>query len=177
MFLDEKLTNKFKLLKSAPIFFEDNLVEQSRLNFIQVYADGLPYFRASLKGHNLILKNYLEEMNVPFRLFDPHLKNVPFVKGDYYELVGLGIISKSYSLDKESKEYTSKYLIDYSSSDNTYFDYRPEFGVECSYEEYRYINPNKQHFLEIIEYFDKGLVFLENSFLEEILAEEDDESI
>jgi len=38
MFLDDKLTNKFKLLKSAPLFFEENLVKQSRLNFIQVYA-------------------------------------------------------------------------------------------------------------------------------------------
>ncbi len=155
-----KLGETFLLKNQKPVFFENNLVEHDRLNFIQVYAKGLPYFRASLKDYNLILKNFLEKMNIYFSAYSPDLK-VPLVKGDDYELVGLGTISKAYSLDKKSKNYLDKYFIENSYSNNTYRDYRPGLSVECYYNKYNQIYPDKQHFLDIIEYFDKGLVFLD----------------
>nr|MBI4156214.1 hypothetical protein [Candidatus Woesearchaeota archaeon] len=174
MVLDEKIkAEETFLLNGKAVLFEDNLFKNDSLNFIQVYTKGLPYFRASLKNPNLILKNFLGEMSISFPTFGPDLE-VPLVKGDDYELVGLGAVSKAYSLDKKSKDYIDKYLIEDLYID-AYYDYRPELAIECSYKEYSSLSPNKQHFLDIIEYFDKGLIFLgeKNPIIEDIPDEND----
>ena len=169
------LNNKLKILKNRKVVsFEDfGILESNRaLNFIQIYVDDFPYFRASSEKPYRILEKFLKELNVSFETVD-YTSSFPVIEGDNYKLVGLGNISGVYSLDKDTKKCMDKYFIDESSDDNYIY-----IGGQWDYiyRDYEKLKPNEKHFLDIIDYFSKGLVFpgVRNSFVKEIFIEEDE---
>ncbi len=163
--------NKFEILKNRKVvLFEEGDCCEPDLTptFIQIYVNNLPYFRVSHNKPWITLEKFLREFNISFeRDFS---SNVPLVDGNNYKLVGVGEIFEVHSLDKKTRDFRDKYLVQESSHDNNIY-----IGGQWDYIYKGYdLKPNAKHFLEIIDYFSKDLVFLvDDLFSENVLPEED----
>jgi hypothetical protein len=119
-------------------------------NFIQIYFNNLPYFRAGEEKHHELLEKFLNEVNITDFKRDSVYSFVPAVKGNLYELVGAGKITEASIIKKnKSNELLRGYIA-------------IRAGVD-----YYNLYPSVEHISKILKYFEEPLIFAGSKYMTE----------
>ncbi len=129
------------------------LINGGKANFIQVYLDNAPYFRAGEEKHYNLLEKFLKEVNIDdfekVKRDDScfHSSFVSDKKGKLYELVGCGIIEEATLIKKNIDE----------------LDGRGHIAIRGFSGEYS-LYPNIKHISKILKYFGEPVIFVGSEY-------------
>jgi hypothetical protein len=131
------------------------LINGGEGNFIQVYFNNVPYFRAGEEKHYKLLENFLKEVNI--NDFEKDKKShgfhnffIPIKKGKLYELVGAGVIEEATIIKENINELSGKGHIAIG-------------GYSTDYDLY----PSIKHISKILKHFKEPLIFVGSEYLTE----------
>jgi len=149
---------KFKMEKQIPIVsgldsFGNPLINGGDGNFIQIYFNNIPYFRAGEEKHCNLLENFLKEANI--NDFEKKKKDIsafahtfiPEKKGTLYELVGAGTIQEASGIEENIKELSGR-------------SYTAIGGYSEDYNLY----PSIEHISKMLKYFQDTLIFVGSEY-------------
>jgi hypothetical protein len=124
-------------------------------NFIQIYFNSIPYFRAGEEKPNRLLEDFLKEVGI--NDFEkekeygavgfPAYYFVPSKKGKLYELVGAGIISEATIIPENVDELEGRGYI----------------AIRGYSEEYN-LYPSVKHISKILKHFEDPLIFVGSEY-------------
>jgi hypothetical protein len=139
-------------------------------NFIQIYFNNIPYFRAGERNHYELLEDFLKEVSI--NDFEKEKKEgigfydtfIPVKKGSLYELVGAGTIEEATIIKENINELSG----------------RGHIAIRGYSEKYN-LYPNIKHISKILKHFEDPLIFVgseywteeERGFVENYGQEED----
>jgi hypothetical protein len=130
--------------------FGNPLVNNGEANFIQVYFNNVPYFRAGQEKHGILLEKFLKEVNINnFEKDNIHV-SIPKKHGDLYKLVGAGVIKEASSINENIKELSGR-----------------EFTAIGGYSTYYDLFPSVEHISKLLKYFQDPLIFVGSEYLTE----------
>ncbi len=139
---------KIPVVNGVEEIIRNPLIKGGKANFIQVYLNEIPYFRAGEEKHCKILEKFLEEVNI--NDFEKakrdsgcfHSYFVPAKKEKLYELVGCGIIEEATLIKENINELEG----------------RGHIAIRGYSEEYN-LYPNIKHLSKILKHFGEPLIF------------------
>lgn len=122
-------------------------------NFIQIYFNNIPYFRAGEREHYELLEDFLKEVGI--NDFEKEKRDgngfcnlsIPVKKGSLYELVGAGTISESTIIKENIDE----------------LDGRGHIAIRGYSEKYN-LYPNIKHISKILKHFEDPLIFVGSEY-------------
>ena len=139
---------KIPIVSGVEEIIRNPLINGGEANFVQIYVNNNPYFRAGEEKHSKILEKFLNEINIKdFEkskredgCFQSHF--VPAKKGKLYELVGCGIIEEATLIKKNMDE----------------LDGRGHIAIRGYSGEYN-LYPSIKHISKILKYFKEPVIF------------------
>lgn len=141
------MNNEIPVVSGVEEVIRNPLINGGEANFIQVYLNKIPYFRAGEEKHCKILEKFLNEVNI--NDFEKAKRNgsfyssfVPAKKGKLYDLVGCGIIEEATLIKKNIDELNG----------------RGHISIRGYSEEYN-LYPNIKHISRILKYFKEPVIF------------------
>jgi hypothetical protein len=119
------------------------LINSGEGNFIQIYFNNLPYFRAGEEKHHTLLEKFLKEANITN--YETHKDHsfIPSKKGSLYELVGAGTISEATVIKENMRELYG----------------RGHIAIGGYSENYK-LYPSIEHISKILNHFEDPLIFV-----------------
>jgi hypothetical protein len=122
-------------------------------NFIQIYFNNLPYFRAGERKHYELLEDFLKEVEIndfekeKINVTSFYNISIPVKKGSLYELVGAGTISEATIIKENIDE----------------LDGRGHIAIGGYSEKYN-LYPNIKHISKILKHFEDPLIFVGSEY-------------
>ena len=135
---------KIPIVSGGEETIRNPLINGGEANFIQIYVNNNPYFRAGEEKHCKILEKFLNEININDfeRERGEEVFERPVKKGKLYELVGCGIIEEATLIEKNIDELGG----------------RGHIAIRGYSEEYN-LYPNIKHISKILKHFENPLIF------------------
>ncbi len=117
-------------------------------NFIQVYVEDKPYFRAGLKSHKELLEDFLKEANIEKEDFLKRVKRQEFFSENpnvkKYGVVGEGVIQEAYDIRENMNELGGQIYYAVRSGKTKL--------------------PSIEHFSKILKHFKEPLIFIGSNY-------------
>lgn len=126
------------------------LIYNGEGNFIQIYFNTIPYFRAGEEEHHKLLEKFLNEVNITDFETVQNFMFVPVKKGKLYELVGAGIIEEASIIEKNTSELSRGYI-----------------AIKRGDIKFYNLYPSIEHISKILKHFGEPLIFAGSKYLTE----------